>query len=370
MQCVAVAEQCTSLSRRLSDDIYILYPLPLFMARRRRGRKIQPSIETLHFRLVGSQQSGYIDLAESLSIANRRAMKQGMTYAIAGIQVFAGSSVTGRVLVEKLPTSWPVSNAWHKSFAMWKKQQDDVVRESGAQSAVAAFRDFKIYADATHATEHQGGKSNLLPQMSALLGSGGTTDPLVGEWQYSEIVIPNATADASGSLVEPVQRYLHMLGANDNGGISKGIVDGYAKSRSFPQSPDPVVPEGADGIVSFENWMSRMTNVGNDNPEILDNAVNTNDELPYDQEEYPGGEDQFPNLFLHDMIDITGDQNIQWSMKGGSVPCGLLKIYKENSTGSTPGPDGDDTPAKVLDVFIHMVPGHYRGYLAEAMQEL
>ncbi len=329
--------------------------------------KIQPAVQTLHYRLTGSTRAGYIDLAQSLSIANRRFYRQGMQWAVSGISLYNGSALTGRILVEKLPTTWPVSSAWHKAFAMWDKQQREAVEDAGAQSAVARFRDFKVFADLTHQQSFTAGQQNLLPQTSALLGSGGSSDPLTGEWEYSRIVLPNTlNVDGTSSTqptTEPVEYYMHMIGANRTG-QSKGVVDGYQSSRGYPQSPDPVSPE----LDNADNWMRQMFNVGNDNAEILDNATDTNDNLPYDQENYPGSENQFPNLALHDMIDITGTTiGGQSNIQGGIFPCGLLKIYKENFDESNPPVDNTNN---VLDILVHMVPGGNRGYLAEPMQDM
>ncbi len=322
--------------------------------------KIQPSVQTLHYRLTGTSQYGYIDLAESLSIANRRFYRQGMQYTVAGFSLYNGSSLSGRVLIEKVPTTWPSSNSWHKAYAAWKRQQDEAIADSGSESAVAKFRDFKVYADVQHMTDHVGAISNLLPQTSSLLGAGGSSDPLQGDWEYSQIVVPNATADASGSLVDPLEYYLYMVGANRSG-PGKGIIDGYQSSRAYPFSPDPDAP----ALDSVDNWMRTMFDVGNDNAEAADNASDKNDELPYDQDAYPGSELQFPNLQLHDMIDITtttvGGHS---TMKGGVFPCGLIKVYKEAS------PAAEDSAANVLDILVHLVPGRSRGYLMEPMQDM
>ncbi len=321
--------------------------------------KLQPAVQTLHYRLTGTSQAGYIDLSESVSIANRRFYRQGLQWAVGGISIYNGSAISGRVLVEKVPTTWPASNAWHKAFAMWKQQQDEAIADSGSESAVAKFRDFKVYADANHFTAHTTGTANLLPQTSSLLGTGGSSDPLVGEWQYSQIVIPNSASDGS-SDVDPSEHYLYMVGANTVSG-AKGVIDGYQMSRSYPQSPDPVSPS----VQSFENWMNRMFNVGNDNPEVIQNAVDKNDDLPYDQDDYPGSENQFPNLMLHDMVDITGTTvGGHSTMKGGVFPCGLIKVFKEQPAA------GEDAPNNVLDILIHLIPGKNRGYLAEPMQDM
>ncbi len=324
--------------------------------------KLQPAVQTLHYRLTGTSQYGYIDLSESVSIANRRFYRQGLQWAVGGISLYNGSAIAGRVLVEKVPTTWPASNAWHKAYSFWKQQQDEALADSESQSAVAKFRDFKVFADETHFLDHETGTANLLPQTSSLLGTGGSSDPLVGEWQYSQIVIPNSDSDASGSEVDPTEHFLYMVGRNTaQTGGAKGVIDGYQMSRAYPQSPDPVSPS----VQSYENWMNRMFNVGNDNPEVVQNAVDKNDDLPYDQDDYPGSENQYPNLMLHDMIDITSTTvGGHSTMKGGVFPCGLLKVYKEQSAAA------EDSADNVLDILIHLVPGSHRGYLAEPMQDM
>ena len=48
-----------------------------------------------------------------------------------------------------------------------------------------------------------------------------------------------------------------------------------------------------------------ICDVGNDNSDVLQNVSNRNDELPYPQLDYPGGETQLPNLQVHDEAFIT-----------------------------------------------------------------
>ena len=49
--------------------------------------KPQPAPLTVHLRLPGSQQAGYADLGQILSILNRRAMRQGYQYAVSNLSV-------------------------------------------------------------------------------------------------------------------------------------------------------------------------------------------------------------------------------------------------------------------------------------------
>lgn len=314
-------------------------------SRRSRGmKKIQPSVLSMAFRVPAGNST--VDLSQSASILNRRFYRQGIVWAVSGIRVFkANPTETGAVGISwsRLPATWSMSNGWEKAFRAWNKQQKDAVEAAGAESAVARFRDFKIHMDTTHVAS--GFANNLLP-----LDASGNI-PVPGEWEESLIVVPNQTLDATGSRVDPKEYSLHAVGVNDNGGISRGIVEGYADSRAYPQSPDPVSPP----IDSFNNWMRDMFDVGNDNQETTQNATDRNDDLPYTQVNYPGGETQLPGLQLADISYFSaGTNSNKLFMKGDTVPCGLIRFFSDQQ----------------VDVIIDVVPGHHKGYLCQPMTEM
>ena len=301
---------------------------------------------------AGATGSSYLDLSQVASLLNRRFYRQGLNWAVAGFKIFTGANVSGLFTVQQLPNTWVTSNAWEKAFRAWNKQQMDAVEEAGAESAVSRFRDFKVFADVGHVTS--GFANNLLP----LDGQTPVAQPYAtGEWQESLIVVPNALPGAGGDNVEPIEYKLHMCGINNNGGNSRGILEGYADSRAFPQSPDPVAP----AIGSTGNWLRDMFDVGNDSSEITENATERNDELPYPQVNYPGGETQAPSMSIHDFVGVTGTTVGGISrLKGGNFPCGLIKFDFAN-TGAQGG---------TVTIQIDLVPGHHRGYLAEPMTEM
>ena len=309
---------------------------------------------------IGASDRFYIDLSQCASILNRRFYRQGLNWAVAGFKFI--SSQPMNITVQKLPNTWVTSNAWEKAFRAWNTQQMDTIDESGAQSAVAAFRDFKVFADPNHVDDYLIAGSdlnatNLLPITTDLIGL--PIAALGGEWEPSQIVIPNTAADATGSLIEPREYLLHMVGINNNGGFSRGVLEGYADSRAYPQSPDPVAPD----IGAGDNWLRDMFNVGNDSSEIARNATDKNDELPYNQILYPGGENQLPFMQVHDALRIvetnpTNGVGIQRA-KGGNFPCGLIAVDALSL--------GDVTN---LSILVDMVPGNHRGYLCEPMTDM
>ncbi len=325
----------------------------------KKGKKIEPAAMTFTFATpapVAPETSyageWYIDLSQVASLVNRRFYRHGLCWSVSGIKVQSAS--TGNVAFSKIPVNWVSFNAWKKAQAMWNKQQKEALAEGGSQSAEAKFRDFKVFADTGHVTA--GFANNLLP-----FDASGSTFT-AGEWQPSQIVLPNVNADASGSTVDPAERFLHMVGVNTFGSLSRGIIEGYADSRAYPQSPDPVSPDMGDA----DNWMARMFDVGNDMEEVLDNATDRNDNLPYPQVNYPGGQIQAPGLENHDFASIVSygagpglTVGTQY-LKGGLFPSGLIKIAWD--------PQSD--PQGNLVIQIDLAPGHHRGYLVEKMQDV
>lgn len=326
------------------------------MARRRkksRSSKLD-SVMTLTFPLQmvseNVSQTNFIDLSQCASLVNRRFYRQGLEWAVAGFTVHSTPGVTGNVQISKLPDTWMCDNGYTKAYHAWKTQQDDAIAEAGGESAVAKFRDFKISMSTDHVDN--GFTGNLLPY-------GFTAGVNTGEWERSKIVVPNINADASGSDVDPGEFVLHMVGVNDYAPLgaqhSRGIIEGYADSRAYPQSPDPVSP----ALDSDDNWMRAMFDVGNDNAEIIDNATDTNDELPYDQVNYPGGETIVPHEQVHDIAWITATTvGGKTSASGTNFKCGLIRLDTTFS---------GQTYEEAAVLQVHLVPGNHRGYLAERM---
>ncbi len=317
--------------------------------------KLQPAVKTLNFNLTVGDAGVFtydtIDLSQCASIANRRFYRQGLNWAVAGMSLHTVG--TGFASIMKIPDTWVTSNAWHKAMAFWLKQQNEAIADSGSESAVAKFRDFKVFMDVVHQTA--GVSGNLIPYTFDCV-TGAISAYKTGEWDPSQVVLPNVVADGSGSEVDSAEYLLHMVGANRVGN-SKGIIDGYQSSRAYPQSPDPVSP----AIDNADNWLNRMFNVGNDNPMVVDNATDKNDDLPYDQDEYPGSETNASGLEIVSTSAITSTTiGGTTTFAGTNFPCGLIRINNHSSAGWSVPP--------ILQV--HLVPGSSRGYLTSPMQDM
>lgn len=329
------------------------------MARRKqtKARVLPPAVMKLHFE-ADINTISYVSISEEVSKVCRRFYRQGLNWAVANVRVTQQPGVTAGAggstsYVNTIPHTWPVANSWVKAFHAWKNQQDDAMEAMGGQSGTAAFRDFKISMESTHVI------ANNLNTLS--IGPGSVAGPFQfgiqsgafvndsEDWQASQVVIPN-----DGAPGNTVEYLLHMVGPSTAG--SKGLIAGYEFSRSFPQSPDPATP------AMHTSWLNEMQDVGDDSDAIVDNATDRNDELPYDQNEYPGGATNFIQLECQGYNWNQSSVGINTYNTGPfTAPCGLIRfdfLNQQILEGST----GMNT------ITITLVPGNHRGYLAETME--
>lgn len=336
----------------------------------RRTRKVQPAQQTLTFSL-GLGGTAYCDLSLAASIANRRFYRQALNWAVSGFTVFA-SGVSQTVGIYKLPDTWVCYNSWMKGFKLWQEMNDQVLDVE--ESIAGRYSDFKIYMDREHYErvhedpfQSDTGISNsktILPVVRNS-GSGALVLPTMVdggaatcEWDASEYTFPDPVDGTAESFCT------HMVGENSTAVVgtssgSKGLILGYAYSRSRPNVEDPNVPRTS----SARAWMNDLFDYGDQNPDIRENLVEQNDTTPYplsgdntNKEFYPGGQENLNGLeVIVDGLTVSAstDYSARINIPGTNVPCGLLAF--QNS-----GP---------CIVQVHLVPGPHRGYMAVPMQE-
>ena len=274
--------------------------------------------------------TSYLDLSLSASIANRRFYRQGLEWAVAGFTIFSNPTVSGGMDFTKIPETWVASNAWHKSFALWREMNDQVLDKE--PSIGGKYADFKVYADQNmvgqniQCTEQAGGLILTPQDYTGAFTNGdylGAVSPRA-DWAYSTITVPNdPNALPVPGVTEDYQ--LHMVGESTVG--SKGMITGYAKSRSRPQSQDPNVPTNT-------SWMTELFDDGDQLEELRDDIVTDNDRPPYAvspeqtaNEFYPGGQQEFPSLQVHDNAKVTSTTvGGKTTVRGGTFQCGLIRL--------------------------------------------
>ncbi len=332
--------------------------------------KIQPAQQTLTFSL-GDGGTAYIDLSLAASIVNRRFYRQGLNWAVSGFTVFA-SGTSQSIGIYKIPDSWVSYNSWMKGFKLWQEMNDQVLDVE--DSIPGRYMDYKIYMDADHyervhedpfQTDVSFSQNKVLLPVVRNSGSGNLILPTsvyggaaTFEWDASQYTFPDPVDGTAESFCT------HMVGENNTtpkGTVqgSKGLILGYAYSRSRPNVEDPNVPRDS----STRAWMNDLFDYGDQNPDIRENLVSQNDTTPYplsgdntNIELYPGGQENLNGLevIVNDLtVSASTDYSARINIQGTNVPCGLLAIL---NTGPC--------------VFqVHLVPGMHRGYMAVPMQE-
>jgi len=290
---------------------------------------MQPAQTVLTYEVPAG--SSYIDIAEGLSQVNRRAYRQGMEYAIGKI-TFAYAGIPQQVMnvslaVATAGNTWVVHNAWKKAYAHWIAQQRTARRLIG-QSAKPTWEDFKVYLDDAHRAG---------TRLGVLAGDGGAVG--TGEWDYSQLIWE---AD-DNSIDRP---YLHLIGG-DVSTTDWGLILGYQQSRATVQPEDPDLPD--EYSTNMYARLATDENVVAD--EVANQMEETNDEPPYDQDDYPGNDTNSDAPWLQQFA--VASSTIPVGVVPGFVAqCGLFKLVlvARDNEGSVTAP-----PTTV--VAVHLVPG-------------
>lgn len=316
--------------------------------------------------------TNYIDIGQCLSTISRRSLRQGMVYGIKNINVLLPPAAPTNAginsfYVSTLPNTWVMAEAWKKAFNHWLEQQNTALEEVGSEDSVARSRDFKILADNDHLVDLTNGIPNLSPVMigpgvgastptpTAILTNGGYT--AAGDWEYSQVVLPTVNVGP-----DPLEPYLVAVGNDYNAGPAltpgRGIIKAYEESRSKPNDPEPNLP----AQISTNLYTDMQESFYEGNEHIIDNAVDHNNFLPYDVDNYPGGANnarQLENVFWTLNTNTIGMR--EYNTGSFVAPCGLIRIDSFNNN--------DDSFIPMI-VTVEMCPGDYKGYLAMPMQEM
>lgn len=304
----------------------------------------------LEFWLVPPEGGGplYVDIAQCLSLINRKSLRQGYQYAIQNIELVSIDPASDALLtISRLPNHWPFVNAWVKAFSVWRKSQDQVLELDN--SIQARYADFKVFMNSLHVAATMGNNAIPLDYITDWT----PTDPTAQyEWEESHIQIPNDPTPG-------VTTQYSFTALDDDTVVSKGLVHGYAESRARPQSNDPNLVSGVD------SWMVEAFDVGDNLPDIRDDIIYENDSPPYPVgrdsafEFYPGGQYQGDALQLQDYLSVRSGTSLRSDSSGPFVAnLGLLFIDCHTAT-------FDNSIIKIT-----VMPGKYKGVGARPMQDV
>ncbi len=291
----------------------------------------------------------FLDIAQCLSVVNRRLYQQGYVYAVDSF-VWRPTVAKADMDIICVQPSWIAYNAWVKGKALW----DRMNRQSGLSKP--KWHDFKVFLNSAHYASHTAtfGGGNKFP----LDGAGATYSSSGGEWVYSQYV----SAQAGGSAPS-FEKCVHFLGddsAAANAALaadgSVALIQGYADTRVTVGQAEPELPGDASA-----SWQSDLFDDGETFADIDDHLEKSNDNPPYahgadiqggDDPIYPGGSASADGGQQLALISPVDTETVY--APGGEVPCGLLFV----------------SPSAAGHFEVRVAPGAYNGVAAMPMEKV
>lgn len=298
-----------------------------------------PAMRYLRYELTnsgtpGTETSHFIDLARDLSRVNRRLYRSGKDYHVKKLTIVSSNTPNGesRVSVSTVPDTWVSKMAWIRGFETFKRMNKEATTQTSGDIG-GTWADFKVHMSLDSRTAT---KANPLDN--------GGNAYLAGEWDYSLMFSPDGTTGADDFS-------LHMLG-DHNGAAgtrnSVGLIKSYGESRATVQAGSPNVP----GLASSDPLIN-VFDYGTTIDDVVDSLEISNDQPPYDIDDYPGDDANGPKPAV---VQDTTLMDGRATMAGFTAMLGQLEIEIKSPLQSD-----------VFSVLIELAPGKYRGIHAESI---
>ena len=299
----------------------------------KRYQKLETRISTKLSATASSEpyaDSGYIDIAQCLSIINRKLVRQGQVFKVKGMTLYSkDESPATTFKVGVLPRTWPMFNAYRKARSLWLEQAQMAFSTVGSGN-MPKYLDFKVLADVKHVLNKQAGTDLLLP-MDFDENMVTMTDV---DWDYSKFHDANSTSDEfTMHMVGP-----HLLedGTSSSAAINEaGTLDSAGLILSYQQSRGVVnLNQDSTGSVQQTNAalqrgpFGRIITYGDDQiHDIIDSHTSENDNPPYDSDEYAYGGSELRELVTVSTGRIPQKaQGVVHRLPAFEAPCGLVRV--------------------------------------------
>lgn len=300
-------------------------------------KKYTPAVRYLRYLLThngaSAEDSHYIDLARDLSAVNRRMYRQGKVYRIANITVHSTSNAFIKACAA--PDSWVVRNSWKRGFGLWNK-----MNKLGGRS-LNRYHDFKVRLIDDMRTDTDRG----IPIDS---GDNPVED---GEWLYSSYISPDGTTTTDEYSINLLGPHVGVAGA----WTAIGLVYSYAEARGTVTTTGPAFDDQGD-----DDPLLNLFDSGTQVDEIAASLEDDNNTPPYSYgtgdsdrgESYPGSSTNMPKPLVHGITSVTTAQSIGY-ISGFNAICGLVEFETWS-----------DQETDLIEVFIELAPGDYKGVAA------
>lgn len=267
----------------------------------------------------------YIDLAQCLSIVNRRFTKQFQNFTVRGGAIH-DSNQNAYVKFNTAADNWATRRSLRRGRDLWNMQFEEILKmQPGLKPK---YHDYKVFLIANHYV--QGGAANLTPVDSqenagGVAGAGRPYD--IGQWNYSQYVTEDIDWTNANLLLnqnrDADQFYAHIVG--DHSGTatnwnSVGLIRSWSESTGYQPSSVPVVDATDAPADPFANLFDEAD--ADDEKILLLDA--DGDRPPYHVQATPGSE----NLGLHRQAfaaTSSGAGSISY-FNGFQALCGLIEV--------------------------------------------
>ena len=266
----------------------------------------------------------YIDLAQSLSIHERKLHPQFREYKVMG-GLIKDSNNDSVVRMNVAPYTWYTKNALRRGKRIFDRMINQRLGEATTKLNKSKYHDYKVYLNNNH---------DLSANKTPVDAAGNPYN--LGEWQYSLYVSEDvdwSDATLAAAANRNADEFYGMIVGNAHAaGTGTGqdqwarisLVKSWLETRPEPTA-DPVV----DGAAVNTDPLSNLFDETDADDEVIANLTSRQDEPPYDTDTCPGiegGGGTQQNLQRVAMAATqTGAGQIS-QLNGFSAVCGLVQV--------------------------------------------
>jgi hypothetical protein len=257
----------------------------------------------------------YIDLAEGLSLQNRKLHRQKMVYTVyGGYYVDRNGS---RIDINVAPNTWPVKRSINRAFAMWRKMIARTLANADGLTT-GKYNDFHIFLD------NQMGTAGLRP----VDASGGDLFDNTPEWEYSTLTTDDPEEDPATGITQPVDQFeIQIVGPHvgTSGNWTRiSALQSWVDSRPQPFSDDPTI----DFHASHADPLSNLFDAGDTDDDKIQVITTEGDSAPYDEDSMFGNAQGSGNSNNLQRVSsaITTSANAIMPIHGFEAICGLVQL--------------------------------------------
>jgi hypothetical protein len=278
----------------------------------------------------GSRESAYIDLAQCLSLINRKLVRQGHVFKVKNFSMWAHDSHADDLgyQVSVLPRTWMMFNAYKKARSLWNQMNLEAIDALGTGN-LPKYYDFKVFMDMEHFDNHHNSDGGAITTNLTPIDSGGDT-MAAGEWVYSKF---------ESSASTPLEWNCHVLGPHATAaGVAEGsagrdlpadegscgLILAYQQSRGAQFSDQDLA--GLDQNVDLDSPWAQLFAGDQQMQNVLQDLDVDNDGTPYPADYAGGIEHPEPSIVQCGTVNRTERSRGSERVPAFEAPMGLVKL--------------------------------------------